>query len=283
MNVDDIRNVVFDKAMRGYRMDEVDAFLAQVAAEFEKLNKEKDDLEKKLYILADKVDQYRNDEDTLKTALLNAQRMGESVIYEARQKAETIVYDANTKASQVRDEANQHVADMEMQLNRLKAEVANFKSSVLTLYRQHIELLSQIPGEEHAARREAPAAPIVTAKGKKPAPEQKKAQAAKAQPEEQPEEKPAAPARKSTKKAAKPAPAPVEEAPDEDDYRTIAFDFDADEDDEPYEDDGYEGGYGEEEPLEVPRTPFDDEEDEEDELRPARPSDLDSYHDISLD
>ena len=59
MNVDDIRNVVFDKTMRGYRMEEVDAFLAQVAAEFEKLTKEKEDLEKKLYILAEKVDQYR--------------------------------------------------------------------------------------------------------------------------------------------------------------------------------------------------------------------------------
>lgn len=44
-----------------------------------------------MYILAEKVDQYRNDEETLKTALLNAQRMGESVIHEARQKAETII------------------------------------------------------------------------------------------------------------------------------------------------------------------------------------------------
>lgn len=55
-----------------------------------------------MFILAEKVDQYRDDEETLKTALLNAQRMGESVIHEARQKAETIIYDANSKASQLK-------------------------------------------------------------------------------------------------------------------------------------------------------------------------------------
>lgn len=282
MNVDDIRNVVFDKAMRGYRMEEVDAFLAQVASEFEKLNKGKEDLEKKLYILAEKVDQYRNDEDTLKTALLNAQRMGESVIYEARQKAETIVYEANTKASQAKDEATQHVADMEMQLNRLKAEVANFKGSVLTLYRQHIELLSQIPGEERAPKREAAAAPVVDAQGKQPAPEQKKAQAPAPASAERPQD---ASARAESKKQ-RPARGKTQPEKQEDDYHTIAFDFDADEAGDVYADDGYDGveeGYDED--LDLPRTPFDDEEDEdaEDELRPARPSELDTYQDISLD
>ena len=101
-----------------------------------------------MYILAEKVDQYHNDEETLKTALLNAQRMGESVIHEARQKAETILYDATNKANQARDEALEKVAEEELLLSRLKAEVAHFKSDILNLYKQHIESLSLLPGEE---------------------------------------------------------------------------------------------------------------------------------------
>lgn len=268
MNVDDIRNVVFDKSMRGYRMEEVDAFLAQVAAEFEKLTAEKEDLEKKLYILAEKVDQYRSDEDTLKTALLNAQRMGESVIYEARQKAETIVYDANTKASQIRDEAAQHVNDMEMQLNRLKAEVANFKSSVLTLYRQHIELLSAIPVEERSARHEAqaPAAPKASREN-----------ANSSHSQEPHAEKSAKPIAGSEKEAAvkKASAHPVEEEELEQD---MPFDIDQEEE-EPYES-GFDDDVDEYDDLEMPDEPY-DEEDEE--LRPSRPSDLDSYEDISFD
>ena len=172
MNAEDIRNVTFDKVMRGYRPEEVDAYLDQVAAELERLQTEKADAEKKMYILAEKVDQYRNDEETLKTALLNAQRMGESVIHEARQKAETIIYDATSKASQAREEAVEKVAEEEMLLARLKAEVAHFKGEVLNLYKQHIESLSMIPGAEEK---------------KKKAPEASKAEE---QPEPAPEEAP---------------------------------------------------------------------------------------------
>ena len=140
MNAEDIRNVTFDKVMRGYRPEEVDAYLDQVAAELERLQTEKADAEKKMYILAEKVDQYRNDEETLKTALLNAQRMGESVIHEARQKAETIIYDATSKASQAREEAVEKVAEEEMLLARLKARLADKQLTlrVTDAAKQHI-------------------------------------------------------------------------------------------------------------------------------------------------
>lgn len=155
MNVSDIHNVTFDRVMRGYKPEEVDAYLDKVAAELERLQgeldrarKDKEDAEKKMYILAEKVDQYRNDEETLKTALLNAQRMGESVIHEARQQAETILYDATNKANQARDVAIQQVAEEQYLLAQLKAEVAHFKGDILNLYKQHIESLSLLPGEE---------------------------------------------------------------------------------------------------------------------------------------
>lgn len=155
MNVEDIHNVTFDRVMRGYKPEEVDEYLDKVAAELERLQAEKAELEtknadteKKMYILAEKVEQYRNEEETLKTALLNAQRMGESVIHEARQKAETILYDATNKANLARNEMLEKIAEEELLLSRLKAEVAHFKSEILNLYKQHIESLSLLPGEE---------------------------------------------------------------------------------------------------------------------------------------
>lgn len=146
ISAQDIHSVTFEKSMRGYRTDEVDEYLAKLAQEFETIAKEKADMEKKLYILAEKVDQYRNDEETLKTALLNAQRLGETVVYEAKQKAETIIYDANSKASQAKEEAADKVAAEELALAQLQTSVARFKNDVLNLYRQHIESLSAIPG-----------------------------------------------------------------------------------------------------------------------------------------
>lgn len=173
MNVEDIHNVTFDRVMRGYKPEEVDEYLDKVAAELERLQTEKADIEKKMYILAEKVDQYRNDEETLKTALLNAQRMGESVIHEARQKAETILYDATSKANLARDEALQKVAEEELLLSRLKAEVAHFKSDILNLYKQHIESLSLLPGEEKKKQGEPnPEVAGESEEAKTPAPQQ---------------------------------------------------------------------------------------------------------------
>ena len=190
MNAEDIRNVTFDKVMRGYRPEEVDAYLDQAAAELERLQTEKADAEKKMYILAEKVEQYRNDEETLKTALLNAQRMGESVIHEARQKAETIIYDATSKASQAREEAVEKVAEEEMLLARLKAEVGHFKGEVLNLYKQHIESLSMIPGAEEK-KKKAPEAPEAEEQSEPAAQEAPKA-------EEQPAANPAEPGQEAS-------------------------------------------------------------------------------------
>ena len=81
---DDVRRVTFDRAMRGYRCEDVDDYLKQVADSIDSLAAENDDLQKKLVILAQRIDQYRADEDTLSTTMINAQRLGENVIKPSR-------------------------------------------------------------------------------------------------------------------------------------------------------------------------------------------------------
>ena len=66
---DDVRRVTFDRAMRGYRCEDVDDYLRQVADSIDSLAAENDDLQKKLVILAQRIDQYRADEDTLSTTM----------------------------------------------------------------------------------------------------------------------------------------------------------------------------------------------------------------------
>ena len=53
----EIRTVTFEKAMRGYRAEDVDSFLQQVADTIDELTKEKEESRKKLYILAQKIEE----------------------------------------------------------------------------------------------------------------------------------------------------------------------------------------------------------------------------------
>lgn len=155
----EIRTVSFDRTIRGYRCEDVEAFLQQVADQFDQQEATMADLEKKLHILAQKIEEYRADEDTLKTALLNAQRMGENVIHEAKQKADSILREATLKSESLNEQAKAQVLEQQMELERVQAEVAHFKASVLGLYKSHIESLSTLPGSEPEP--EQPAQPEV--------------------------------------------------------------------------------------------------------------------------
>lgn len=145
LSSNEIRTVSFDKTMRGYRCEDVEAFLQQVADQVDEQSAKLADTEKKLHILAQKIEQYRADEDTLKTALLNAQRLGENVIREAKQKAESVLRDATLKSESLNEQAKAQVLEQRMELERVQAEVAHFKASVLSLYKVHIESLSTLP------------------------------------------------------------------------------------------------------------------------------------------
>lgn len=158
----EIRTVSFDRTIRGYRCEDVEAFLQQVADQFDQQEATMADLEKKLHILAQKIEEYRADEDTLKTALLNAQRMGENVIHEAKQKADSILREATLKSESLNEQAKAQVLEQQMELERVQAEVAHFKASVLGLYKSHIESLSTLPGSEPEPEQPAqPAQPEV--------------------------------------------------------------------------------------------------------------------------
>lgn len=93
MTSKDIASKKFEKAkgFGGYKIDDVEDFMDRVAEYVEQLENEKRDMEKKLAVLADKLEEYRADEDSLRTALLGAQKLGDSVIKESKTKAEIIL------------------------------------------------------------------------------------------------------------------------------------------------------------------------------------------------
>ena len=76
MTLEDIRNVAFSRG-RGYRAEEVDDFIDECVAAMEQLVRENDVVNQKMKVLADKLAEYRNDEDSIRSALLNAQRTGD--------------------------------------------------------------------------------------------------------------------------------------------------------------------------------------------------------------
>lgn len=94
-----IKNHHFEASGRNaYRADSVDAFFEEVAASYEQMFRENGEMYKKISLLAERLEEYRNDEDNIRNALLTAQRMSEQIQREAREKADTMVADAQARA-----------------------------------------------------------------------------------------------------------------------------------------------------------------------------------------
>ena len=102
----DIRKQEFKKAMRGLDADEVYAFLATIADEYEAVINDNKALRERLLELDDKVQEYRNMEKTLRDTLLTAERVtvSASVKNTGERAGEEVVqcYTGDVVASRVR-------------------------------------------------------------------------------------------------------------------------------------------------------------------------------------
>jgi len=144
-NANEIRQITFEKVVRGYRPEDVESFMEKIADEFEALAAEKQEIEGQLYILAERIEQYKTEEESIKATLISAQKLGESIIAESRQKAEAILKDANIRKNDILASAHEEFAMYEENLARIKKETSDFKIHVLSMYKDHIESLSRVP------------------------------------------------------------------------------------------------------------------------------------------
>ncbi len=143
--VEEIRNITFTKALGGYKTNEVDDFIDACADTVEALVAETEDLKKKMEVLAAKVREYREEEDSIRTALLSAQRLGDTVLREAKHKAQLILDDAQIKAEKIEEVARQQIQEQMDELERMKKLVGEFKTRILNVYREHLAMIDVLP------------------------------------------------------------------------------------------------------------------------------------------
>ena len=150
---------LFEKAAFGYRTEEVDRYIEQMNAQIRSLEAEKADLVGKMKILAEKINEYRQDESNLKDALLGAQKMGNAIVSEAKAKADRMVSDAKSRsermlldAQRASDEAvgniRAQVEHEKLTMAKMQKEVSDFKAKLLSLYKVHLNALNSLPDME---------------------------------------------------------------------------------------------------------------------------------------
>ncbi len=140
----DIHHKEFGHALRGYNEEQVDAFLDQVADEFERLFKENIDLNERLEAADDRVRGYMQIEASINATLLQAQRSSEEIVNKASNEADAILRDAELKAKEIIHNALQRKQAVANELIRIKAAEEEFRARYKALLEDKLHSVNEI-------------------------------------------------------------------------------------------------------------------------------------------
>ena len=136
----------FSKAAFGvYNMAMVDEFLDEVTDDYTALYKENAALKAKLKVLVDKVEEYRATEDSMRAALLTAQRMASTMVEEAEEKKKSMLAGAEDEARAKIGALQGEIELEQRKLNAAKAATADFLQKTRELAQAQLALIERAP------------------------------------------------------------------------------------------------------------------------------------------
>lgn len=138
----DIQQRRFHMGFRGYDRREVDEFLDLVREEMEALVREATELREFRQAYEERMQEFKEKEDTLKNTMLATQKLAEEMRENARKEAALIVKDAEIRAQQILDQAQREKAKLEADLLNLKRRRHHFLQDMKKVIQMHLEMVS---------------------------------------------------------------------------------------------------------------------------------------------
>jgi len=140
----ELKNKEFTRVMRGYSIPEVDEYISFVMEKYTELYRENDALERKLQSAMDTLDTMRAEEESIRTALINAQKAGKQIVADAADRADKIMRSTKSDCMRVLAEFRDKAAAERKTLLAIKSAVADLKQEMFEKYQEHISYLEQL-------------------------------------------------------------------------------------------------------------------------------------------
>ena len=141
----DIENKKFSKQMmNGYSVEEVDEFLDDLTADYEKAYKESSEYKARVEELEKDLKHYTNIESTLQNTLVMAQSAADEVKDLAKKEAEQIIKDAQGTAKESVYELEQEIMMKKKELDDLNKQFDVYKAKMESLLISQLELIKDI-------------------------------------------------------------------------------------------------------------------------------------------
>ena len=138
----DIEYKEFTKAVRGYKEEEVDAFLDLIIVDMEKLIRENRKLKEELQKAKGQVDKHISTETSVYETLEAAKSLMNDIAASAERRAEVLLKNAELEASLITKEARESIARLNEEGNNLKIKVETLRSRYKRMLEDELERLN---------------------------------------------------------------------------------------------------------------------------------------------
>ncbi|WP_297128547.1 DivIVA domain-containing protein [uncultured Eubacterium sp.] len=125
----DLKNVDLAVAASGYVTKDVDKLLNEAANTIEAYQRENKELYHKLEVLASKIEEYRSEEDAIKTALVTAQKMADKIKKDSKDAAALLIENSEAEAKQKMDTASTEAEAIVRKARDYSANLINNKTN----------------------------------------------------------------------------------------------------------------------------------------------------------
>lgn len=128
----ELRQKDLEITQNGYNIAEVDALMVESAATIDAYEKQSGDLYHKLEVLAGKIEEYRQEEDAIKTALVTAQKMADKITKESNETASLLI-------SKSEETAKDTVANAKAESDKIISSAREYSTNLIAEKTQQAE------------------------------------------------------------------------------------------------------------------------------------------------
>ncbi len=140
----ELKNKDFSKIMRGYNPAEVDEHFNFIIEKYTELYRENDELERKLKTAYAKLDEIKSEEESIRNAMVNAQRASSKIMNEANDRADIIINTARKSCDRILSDFKKKIQEQRAVLCALNSAISDFKEKLFKLYNSHISYIEGI-------------------------------------------------------------------------------------------------------------------------------------------
>lgn len=144
----ELKGKTFSKSLKGYNMSEVDEYIEFLLEKYAEAYRENNDLEHKLQVVVTNLDEIKDEEESIRSTLISAQKMADKIIQDANERSDIITGAVKERCDAVIAEFKEQLRAEKEEMWELRARIVDFKKQLFAQYRTHIEDVKSISVNE---------------------------------------------------------------------------------------------------------------------------------------